>query len=178
LAISIAAMPPSNPTFVLSPDRLPLHLPRLRRFARHLVGSSDAAEDLVQDTLERVLRSKRRLSGGDEFPYLARAMRNTYVDRVRANSRQVRTVELLPETSASASAPAEDRTAAALDARAVLDAIAALPAQYRDVVVAVDIQGCSYAEAAEILEVPIGTIMSRLYRGRDRVARAFERDQA
>jgi RNA polymerase sigma-70 factor (ECF subfamily) len=171
-------MPPSNPTFVLSPDRLPHHLPRLRRFARHLCGSPDAADDLVQDTLERVLRSKRRLSGGgDEYPYLARAMRNTHVDRVRAAGRQVQTVELLPETSAGSSAPAEDRTAAAIDARAVLDAIAALPGRYRDVVVAVDVQGFSYAEAAELLHIPIGTVMSRLYRGRERVIAVYESDE-
>jgi RNA polymerase sigma-70 factor, ECF subfamily len=162
----------------LSPDCLPAHLPRLRRVAWRISGSADAGEDLLQDTLERVLRSPRRVSCGDEFVYLARALRNTHVDRLRAASRQVTTVEMMPEHEPASSPSADETAAVSFDTGRVLDAIAALPEQYQKVVVAVDVQGASYAEAAELIGIPIGTVMSRLYRGRERVIRAFEDDQA
>jgi RNA polymerase sigma-70 factor (ECF subfamily) len=163
-----------SPTCVLAPDSLAAHLPRLRRFASRLSGSPDAGDDLLQDTLERVLRSPRHVSRGDEFAYLARAIRNTHADRRRAASRRVSTVELLAEHEPASGDSAADGAALSVDASSVLDAIAALPEQYRRVVVAVDVQGASYAEAAELLGVPIGTVMSRLYRGRERVIRAFD----
>jgi RNA polymerase sigma-70 factor (ECF subfamily) len=159
---------------VLDPARLHLHLPRLRRLATYLCGSRDNGEDLVQDTLERVLRSPRRIHG-DEYPYLTRALRNTHVDRARAAARQPQTVELIVETVESQRPAGEDRTAASvLEAREVLAAVAGLPDVYRDVVVAVDVQGASYQEAADHLGVPVGTVMSRLYRGRRRVVEAVE----
>jgi RNA polymerase sigma-70 factor, ECF subfamily len=161
---------PASEAAVLDPGRLHLHLPRLTRFATRLCGSREAGEDLVQDMLERVLRSPRRVAG-DEFPYLARALRNSHVDRVRSERRRVRTTAL-PETLEQ-TVPAPDRTAAVLEARAVLAAVGELPDDYREVVVAVDVQGCSYAETAERLGIPVGTVMSRLYRGRQRVARAL-----
>ena len=161
---------PASPAAVLDPSRLHLHLPRLTRFATRLCGSREAGEDLVQDTLERVLRSPRRVAG-DEFPYLARALRNNHVDRVRAEARRVRTTAM-PETL-EAILPAPERTIAQIEARQVLAAVAGLPDCYREVVVAVDVTGLSYTEAAERLGVPIGTVMSRLYRGRRRVVQAL-----
>jgi RNA polymerase sigma-70 factor (ECF subfamily) len=161
----------ASPTAVLDPCRLHLHLPRLTRFATRLAGSREAGEDLVQDTLERVLRSPRRVAG-DEFPYLARALRNNHVDRVRSEARRVRTTAM-PETL-EAILPAPERAAAQLEAREVLAAVADLPDGYREVVVAVDVSGYSYTEAAELLGIPIGTVMSRLYRGRRRVVRALD----
>ena len=166
--IGPAMSSPASPTAVLDPCRLHLHLPRLTRFAARLTGSREAGEDLVQDTLERVLRSPRRVSG-DEFPYLARALRNNYVDRVRSEARRVETTTMSPEFEAIL--PTPDRTAARNEAHAILAAVAELPQAYRQVVVAVDVSGCSYAEAAEQLDVPVGTVMSRLYRGRQRVIR-------
>jgi RNA polymerase sigma-70 factor (ECF subfamily) len=70
--------------------------------------------------------------------------------------------------------PAPDHSGAVMEAREVLAAVAQLPESYRDVVVAVDVAGCSYQEAAEALGIPVGTVMSRLYRGRQRVIRAME----
>ena len=156
---------------VLDPTRLHLHLPRLRRLAAYLSGSREGGDDLVQDTLERVLRSPRRVAG-DEFRYLVRAMRNNHVDRIRAANRRVKTAAL--DETMEAVLPAPDRSGAVMEAREVLAAVAQLPDSYRDVVVAVDVAGCSYQEAAEALGIPVGTVMSRLYRGRQRVIRAME----
>jgi RNA polymerase sigma-70 factor (ECF subfamily) len=161
---------PASPTAVLDPCRLHVHLPRLTRFATRLCGSREAGEDLVQDTLERVLRAPRRVSG-DEFPYLARALRNNHVDRLRADARRVRTTAM-PDTLEMI-LPAPERTASVLEAREVLAAVAELPENYREVVVAIDVAGASYTEAAEQLGIPVGTVMSRLYRGRQRVVRAI-----
>ena len=164
---------PATATAVLDPARLELHLPRLTRFATRLTGSRQAGEDLVQDTLERVLRSPRRITG-DEFPYLARALRNSYVDRVRWEARRVPTTAM-PE-NADAIGAVSDATDGRHEARAVLAAVADLPQVYRDVVVAVDVAGYSYAEAAERFGIPVGTVMSRLYRGRRRVIQALAAD--
>jgi RNA polymerase sigma-70 factor (ECF subfamily) len=155
---------------VLDPGRLHLHLPRLTRFATRLCGTREAGEDLVQDTFERVLRSPRRVAG-DEFPYLARALRNNHIDRVRADARRVQTTAM--PAALETILPAPDRSAGVLAAREVLAAVADLPDGYRDAVVAVDVSGYSYAEAAERLGVPVGTVMSRLYRGRQRVIQAL-----
>jgi RNA polymerase sigma-70 factor (ECF subfamily) len=162
---------PATTAAVLDPARLALHLPRLTRVATRLCGSHDAGEDLVQDTLERVLRSPRRVAG-DEFPYLVRALRNNHVDRGRAAARRVKTTAM-PETL-EAVLPSPERTEDIIAAGEVLDAVRALPEPYRAVVLAVDVAGCSYAETAAALGVPVGTIMSRLFRGRRRVVRALD----
>jgi RNA polymerase sigma-70 factor (ECF subfamily) len=158
---------------VLDPTRLHLHLPRLRRLAAYLSGSREGGDDLVQDTLERVLRSPRRIHG-DEYPYLTRALRNTHVDRARAAARRPQTLELIPESLELPARSVDESTETVLEARSVLEAVAALPEAYRRVVVAVDVQGCSYQEAADHLGVPVGTVMSRLYRGRKRVVEAMD----
>jgi RNA polymerase sigma factor (sigma-70 family) len=161
----------SSPRVLLDPDRLSVHLPRLNRLATGLCGSREAGEDLVQDTLERVLRSPRRIVG-DELPYLMRAVRNSHVDSVRSRTRRVATTAMT-ETLETV-LPAPERTSAVIEAREVLATVADLPKPYRDVVLAVDVAGCSYAEAAEALGVPVGTVMSRLYRGRRRVIEAID----
>jgi RNA polymerase sigma-70 factor, ECF subfamily len=159
---------------VLDPGRLHIHLPRLRRLAAYLTGSHDAGDELVQDTLERVLRSPRRIHG-DEYPYLTRALRNTHVDRARAAKRRPQTVELVVEAvDATRGRTGAGEIDSVLEARQVLAAVAALPEAYRTVVVAVDVQGCSYQETAERLDVPVGTVMSRLFRGRKRVVAALQ----
>jgi RNA polymerase sigma-70 factor, ECF subfamily len=158
---------------LLDPARLPVHLPRLTRIAAGLSGSREAGDDLVQDTLERVLRSPRRVTG-ECFPYLARALRNTHVDRIRATSRRVKTTTT--DETLEAVLPAPDHTSVVLQARDVLAAVLALPDPYRHVVLAVDVAGYSYADAAQALDIPVGTVMSRLYRGRQRVIQTIEGD--
>jgi RNA polymerase sigma-70 factor (ECF subfamily) len=156
----------------LERDALGDHLDRLYRAAWALCGSREDAEDLVQETYTRVL-SKRRIIGSreDTLPYLLAVLRNTYVSSLRKRDRRPRTAPLeeseerLPSSSSAS-------PVAALAAREVFGAIAALPEDQRDALAAVDVAGLSYQEAADALEVPVGTIMSRLYRGRNRVAAA------
>jgi RNA polymerase sigma-70 factor (ECF subfamily) len=154
----------------LDPERLGDHVDRLYRAALGLCRSPHEAEDLVQETYARVLARPRRLRNADELGYLLRTMRNTFVD-IYARRRRLVTSELdeeVVESAPVAGVPGADATAEAHD---VLRAVAGLPAEFRDVLVAVDLTGLSYAEAASALDIPAGTVMSRLYRARERVAR-------
>ena len=156
----------------LERDALGDHLDRLYRAAWALCGSREDAEDLVQETYTRVL-SKRRVIGSaaDTLPYLLAVLRNTYVSSLRKRDRRPRTAPL-EDSEARLAAPAGEAPTAVVAAREVFAAIAALPEDQRDALAAVDVAGLSYQEAADSLEVPVGTIMSRLYRGRNRVAEA------
>jgi RNA polymerase sigma-70 factor (ECF subfamily) len=144
------------------------HLPRLYRAARAWTGSREEAEDLVQETCARVLARPRLLRGDDELGYLLRALRNTLVSQRRARSRRPETTELVEELNAGSRAG--DDPAEATENRQVYAAIHELPEEFRDALVAVDIVGLSYGEAARSLAVPEGTLTSRLFRARDRVA--------
>ena len=156
---------------VLDPDRLPDHIDRLYRAAWGLCGSREDAEDLVQDTYARVLRRPRIVRGDGDIYYLLRALRNTFISQRRAAAARPRAADIaleelvLPDTSGSAADPA-----AATEAREVYAAIAALPDEFRDTLVAIDVAGLSYREAARLLRVREATITSRLYRARGRVA--------
>ena len=154
----------------LDPDRLTLHMDRLMRFARHLCGRDGDAEDLVQETLERVLRRPRVVSGS-ESGYLMQAMRNTHHSRLRAICSRVRT-SALPEDFEAVDRHAEDRPMSAMRAREVMDAVASLPEPFRMAVVLVDVHGYKSTDAAAELGIAEGTLASRLYRGRAQVARA------
>jgi RNA polymerase sigma-70 factor (ECF subfamily) len=156
----------------LERDALGDHLDRLYRAAWALCGSREDAEDLVQETYTRVL-AKRRIIGRreDTLPYLLAVLRNTYVSSLRKRDRRPRTAPL-EESEERLAASSTPSPATALAAREVFAAIAALPDDQRDALAAVDVAGLSYQEAADALEVPVGTIMSRLYRGRNRVAQA------
>jgi RNA polymerase sigma-70 factor, ECF subfamily len=150
------------------------HLDRLYRAAWALTGAREDAEDLVQETYERVLRRPRQIaSEADALPYLLGVLRNTWVDTVRRSARRP-AVPLDSEAAARMEAPtAASSPVERLAAREVFEVVAALPEEYRDVLAAVDVAGLSYAEAAETLAVPVGTVMSRLSRGRRRVAEAL-----
>ena len=156
----------------LDPDRVAELLPQLYRAARAWTGSREEAEDLVQETCARVLARPRLLRGGDELGYMLRAVRNTLVSQRRAASRRPSTTELVDEV-AGGSRPAEDPAEAAQN-RELYIAIHELPEEFRDALVAVDVVGLSYLEAARALGVPEGTLTSRLFRARDRLARRFE----
>ena len=155
----------------LDPDRVAEHLPRLYRAARAWTRSREEAEDLVQETYARVLARPRLLRNEDEVGYLLRAMRNTLISQVRARERRPQTTELVEEVAVSGRA--SDNPAEAAEIREVHAAIAELPEEFRDALVAVDIAGLSYPEAARALGVPEGTVTSRLFRARDRVARSL-----
>ena len=160
----------------MTPDLLPEvladHLDRLYRAAWAMCGSREDAEDLVQETYARVLSKPRTIaSEGDALPYLLRVLRNTFVSSLRTRSRRPQTAPI-EDAEARLAAPASGSPTAVLAAREVFAAIAALPADQRDVIAAVDVAGLTYAETAETLGIPTGTVMSRLHRGRSRVAAA------
>jgi len=151
--------------------RLPAQLDRLYREAWALCGSSHDAEDLVQETFARVFARPRRLHREDELPYLLTAMRNTYLTGLRTRERRPQTVELPAEASETLRSPRAEPEAA-FEQRELLAAIAALPPDFRDALVAIDLVGLSYREAALLLGVPEATITTRLYRARQRIAHA------
>jgi RNA polymerase sigma-70 factor (ECF subfamily) len=159
----------------LDPDRAVEHLPRLYRAARAWTRSREEAEDLVQETYARVLAKPRLLRGEDEVGYLLRALRNTLISQRRTEQRRPATTELLEESPLGARA--SDDPAQASETRRVFAAIAELPDEFREAVVAVDVAGLSYPEAARALGVPEGTLTSRLFRGRDRVARRLSAEE-
>jgi RNA polymerase sigma-70 factor, ECF subfamily len=150
-------------------QRLPEQVDRLYREAWALCGSSHDAEDLVQETFARVFARPRRLRRDDELPYLLQAMRNTYLTGLRTRGRRPQTVELPAEASETLRSPRAEPEAA-FEQRELLATIAALPPDFRDALVAIDLVGLSYREAALLLGVPEATITTRLYRARQRVA--------
>lgn len=141
-------------------------IPSLRRYARALTGNRDAADDLVQDTLERALaRSALFRPGGNARAWLFAIMHNVFVNQVRSATSR-RTVALDPD---SMEAPGQDRAHEALSVRDIERALAALPPEQREVVLLVGLEALSYADTARVIGVPIGTVMSRLSRGRERL---------
>lgn len=153
----------------LDPERAAEHLPRLYRAARALTRSAEEAEDLVQETYARVL-ARPRLLRGEELGYLLKALRNALASQRRAESRRVVTTPLREESTPGVR---YDPVASA-ELRDLHAIIAELPAEFREAIVAVDIVGLSYHEAARALGVAQGTLTSRLFRGRDRIARQLE----
>jgi RNA polymerase sigma-70 factor (ECF subfamily) len=123
----------------------------------------------VQETYARVFSRTRLIRNEDEIGYLLRALRNTLISQRRRAQRRPVTTEL--DEDSAVGARASDDPAEAVEVRRVYAAIGQLPDEFRDVLVAVDVVGLSYPEAAQALGVPEGTITSRLFRARDRVAR-------
>jgi RNA polymerase sigma-70 factor (ECF subfamily) len=160
------------PARLLDPGSLGDHVDRLYRAARALCGSPEDAEDLVQETYTRILEKPRWLRSDDDLGYLLRVLRNTHYSRLRAAARRVRTDPLPDELDRlqDRSAPAPQD---ALDAEAVYALIAQLPDVFREALVAIDLVGLSYREAARALRVREATITTRLHRGRQRVARSL-----
>jgi RNA polymerase sigma-70 factor (ECF subfamily) len=159
----------------LDPNRAVEHLPRLYGAARAWTRSREEAEDLVQETYAQVLARPRLIRGEDEVGYLLRALRNTLISQRRREARRPVVTELVEESalgSRSRDDPAEE-----LENRQVFAAIGQLPDDFRDALVAVDVAGLSYPEAARALGVPEGTLTSRLFRARDRVARLLSGEE-
>jgi RNA polymerase sigma-70 factor (ECF subfamily) len=157
--------------------RLEEQIDRLYRAAWALCGSPHDAEDLVQETFARVLARPRRLRGGQELPYLLRVLRNTYLTSLRTAGRRPRTVEFPADESELLRSPAAEPQTG-LERGELLTAIAALPDDFRRALVAVDIVGVSYREAARVLGTSEATISSRLFRARRRVAHALRDEQS
>lgn len=157
----------------LDPQQASDHIDRLFRAAWALCGSRQDAEDLVQETYARVLAKPRFLRSEDDLGYLLRTLRNTFLNQKRTESRRLRTAPLPDELDVVADPHATDPETA-LETGEVYAAVAALPPDYRDVLVAVDVTGLSYKETAQALRIPQGTVMSRLYRARQQIVRRIE----
>ena len=146
------------------------------RVARHLASSREDAEELVQDTYARAFRSWRSFQPGTNLrAWLLRILTNLNIDRGR---RQQRTPDLQPleegdyflynrlEEASTDGTAEEERVIERLSQDDIVNALSAVPHDFRDVIVLVDIGDFSYQDAAQILDIPIGTVMSRLHRGR------------
>jgi len=141
-------------------------IPRLRRYARALTGNRDAADDLVQDTLERALsRSALFRPGGDARPWLFAIMHNIFVNQVRSAAAR-KTTTLEPGGPEPAM---QDSSQDGLAMRDIQRALELVPDEQREVMLLVALEDFSYAEAARVIGVPVGTVMSRLSRGRERL---------
>jgi RNA polymerase sigma-70 factor, ECF subfamily len=157
----------------LDPQSLGDHMDRLYRAAWALTGSREDAEDLVQETYERVLRRPRIVRRDDDLAYLYRTLRNTFFNARRTASRRPVVAADLDDVPA-ASSRSESQPELAAETNLVFDAVAALPQPMREVLVAVDVIGLSYAEAGKALGVHENTIPTRLARARLKVAEVLK----
>ena len=156
---------------MLDPQRVGDHIDRLFRAAWAMCGSREEAEDLVQETYAQVLSRPRIIRRDDDIRYLLRALKNTFFSQLRTAQRRPQQADVtfeelsLPDTRNPSLDPS-----AAVERRELYALIAALPPDFRDALVAIDVVGLSYAEAARALGVREGTVTSRLYRARGRLA--------
>ena len=145
-------------------------VPRLRRYARALAASRDDADDLVQDTLERAWAKSGLWRGvADMRAWLFSIMHNLHVDAIRRP--RISTVTMDDDTPEVALAPTQGERLAVLDLQAALDL---LPVEQKEIVLLVALEDMGYADVAKTLGIPIGTVMSRLSRGRERLRALME----
>jgi len=145
-------------------------IPRLRRYARALLRDHERADDLVQDTLLRGLeKSHLYTSGTDLRAWLFTIMHNQYVNSVRRSVRQRDTI-VVERVHLVSPAPQLSK----LELRDLESAIARLPAEQRETLLLIGLEGMSYEEVAQICGVPIGTVRSRLHRAREGLRRMME----
>jgi RNA polymerase sigma-70 factor, ECF subfamily len=147
-------------------------IPKLRRYARALTHSTDRADDLVQDTLIRALAKAHLWQAGTDLrAWLFAVMHNQHVNTVRRASRQESMIDI-EEMSSSLTASSDPTASRQL--HELERAIACLPGEQREVILLVGLEEMSYQEAAQVLGVPVGTVRSRLSRGRDALRRLME----
>jgi len=157
-------------------DLLVAEIPRLRRYARALTGSADAADDLVQDCLERAC-SRWHLWQRDRAlrPWLFTMMRNLFISDMRSQARRPQNVPVEQGEQRLVQPPNQpDR----MELHDLLQALSALSAEQREVLLLIGLEGFTYAEVAQMVDVPMGTVMSRLARGRERLRRLMAGDEA
>jgi len=151
------------------------HIPRLRRYARLLTGNRERADDLVQDTLERACRkwslwSPQASVGSGLRGWLLSMMHNVFVNQVRAAPNETELDELAEEATHEPFA----HTAERLDLQA---ALLQLSPGLREIILLVCVEECTYAEAARVLGMPAGTVMSRLSRAREKLRELMDENQ-
>jgi RNA polymerase sigma-70 factor, ECF subfamily len=154
---------------VLDPQSLSKHVDRLYRAAWGLCGSREDAEDLVQETFAKVLSRPRVIHGDDDLFYLMRVLRNTFLTNRRTASRRPQTVATLEDVVTADPKPVS-RPEQAIEMQEIYATIAELPEDFRMALVAIDVLGLSYREAARALRVREATITTRLFRARKQVA--------
>jgi len=143
------------------------YIPNLRRYARALVGDRDGADDLVQDTLERAVRKFHLWRPGDLRAWLFSIMHNVFVNQLKA--RRISPGVDIDEMSIAAPIP----TVTAVDVGDVQRALSCLAPEQREVLLLIALEDMTYADVSRALGIPIGTVMSRLSRGRERLRRAM-----
>ncbi len=164
-APTVEREPGPDPLVARFGDQLIAVLPRMRRFARGLTGSMVEADDLVQAACERALARRHQFQEGTRFDsWMFRIVQTIWIDQVRA--RAVRK----EEAEAAEGRLGSDEPVRRVEARLALDevrrAVDRLPPDQRTALLLVTVDGLSYKEAAEVVQVPVGTIMSRLARAR------------
>ena len=142
------------------------YIPNLRRYARALVGDRDGADDLVQDTLERAVRKFHLWRPGDLRAWLFSIMHNVFVNQLKAR-------KISPDVEIDETFAAPASSVSGLDLQDLQRALGTLAPEQREVVLLVALEDMSYADVSKALGIPMGTVMSRLSRGRDRLRRAM-----
>ncbi len=151
---------------------LTAQLPALRRYAMVLIGNRATADDLVQDCIERALRQFRTLEHFERIGgWLRSILHNLYIDEIRRRRRQGISVDVMDMENTSTGTTAPRDTLAIMD----LDrALSALSLEHRQVLLLVGLEGLNYREVADELAIPVGTVMSRLARARERLRDVME----
>ena len=154
------------PGIMTTDHQIETHIPRLRRYARALTGDTNRADDLVQDTLERAW-TKFTLwrSGSDLRAWLFSIMHNVHINQLDYRAR--RKEEPMPDEPLEIAVAGHHERQ--LEVRDLASALAQLPTEYREVLLLVGLEELKYEEVAKVLNIPIGTVMSRLARGRERL---------
>jgi RNA polymerase sigma-70 factor, ECF subfamily len=152
------------------------HVASLRRYAMLLVGNATDADDAVQETLTRVLARSRTWNAIEDLrAYLFSTLHNVFIDSTRREKRMPSDF-LSEELLDSLISPANQQKR--LELRDTIIALAKLPVEQREVVLLVGLEGLSYLEAAKALDIPLGTVMSRLSRGREALRAMTNRDES
>jgi RNA polymerase sigma-70 factor, ECF subfamily len=151
-------------------DEMLSHVPRLRRYARALLSNRERADDLVQDTLERALRHASQFRANTDLrAWLMTIMHNIFVnDVVRAANTKVH-IAMDDASIVDDHLSVDGHHAARLEMRDLDSALQQLPAEQREIVLLIGLEDMSYAQIAQTLNVPIGTVMSRLSRARSKL---------
>jgi RNA polymerase sigma-70 factor, ECF subfamily len=151
-------------------EQLVAFLPNMRRFAISICGQRDVADDLVQAACERALSNAERFEPGTRFDaWMFRIIRNLWIDRLR-KQKTAGPQDDITEREDIVGARGEVDAEARLTFRAVAEAIGELPGDQREVLMLTCVEDMSYKDTAELLGIPIGTVMSRLARARKKLA--------
>lgn len=149
------------------------HIPRLRRYARALTGDVSRADDLLQDSLERAWSRPHLWREGDMRAWLFAIMHNVFANSARAYQREPQFVPV--EETDAVTPPDQDFRLELNDLKAAIDS---LPYPQREVILLIGLEQLSYTEAAQVLGIPVGTVMSRLTRARQRLRRTLREAMA